>query len=586
MALPANVGTGFVTGLFMDNSGGLLSGTITFTASPPKILDATSAPPTTILPGPVTVTLSAGTFLKELVATDDTDLNPFGFTYLVSFALKSGSTSVPVDSFSISVPTGTSSSPVDLTVASPVPVNTGTPYGPGMYDARLSGVVANGTTNDRDALVAAFTAGAAFGATTVLPTGTIHNGGAVIPLPTGCKVVGAGVDATTWDGPGLKMVGDNRVSHITFDGTNSPTDNAIQCSATVATTDSEVTRCKFRNYALPAVNLNASADGLGATRVSVTDCEFAAVDTAVLIERGYDCTIARNTSAPGSGNYSFAAYGAEGCKFLGNTVNGGLVGILLLTSVNVAVGMQIARNLVAGNRIVGTEAEGISLDVHGNAAASVGIIDWGTVASKAYNGGVPGGQLQVTLDSAFASSPASRFFGYSLVVTSGAAAGAVLSIDGDSGGGALACNGTRNSVYTNLTVGDEATICTPIVGNIIQGNSVTDAGTFSIVIWGMGVGNIIEANTCRSTLTSTNSETGGPAGEVAVIGLDGLGASTHAFTTRTGRARPLMNIVRDNALHRCDLRFKVITFGGASGFTLSTTNVRTENMLMNSDSTT
>lgn len=132
MTLPANVNTGYVTGLFMDNGGALMSGTITFTPSPAKILDATSSPPTTILPTGVVVTLSAGTFSQKLIATDDTDLNPTGWTYRVDFALKSGSTQIAIDSFNIAVPTGLVGAAVDLTTLSPVvDPNAGTIYNGG-----------------------------------------------------------------------------------------------------------------------------------------------------------------------------------------------------------------------------------------------------------------------------------------------------------------------------------------------------------------------------------------------------------------------------------------------------------------------
>jgi len=114
MALPVNVGKGTVIGTFVDSSGIAATGQITFTPSPARLLDATSSPPTTILPKTVTANLVAGAFSVDLLATNDPDVNPSGFTYLVAFQLSG----VTVPSFSISVPEGVT---VDLATVSPIP---------------------------------------------------------------------------------------------------------------------------------------------------------------------------------------------------------------------------------------------------------------------------------------------------------------------------------------------------------------------------------------------------------------------------------------------------------------------------------
>lgn len=113
MPLPPNVGTGTVTGNFMDSAGVSMAGKIKFVPTAKKLLNATASPPVTILPKAVEVTLSDGGFTQVLVATDDPDNNPVGWNYRVEFQL----TAAAVDPFNIEVPEGGT---VDLTIVAPV----------------------------------------------------------------------------------------------------------------------------------------------------------------------------------------------------------------------------------------------------------------------------------------------------------------------------------------------------------------------------------------------------------------------------------------------------------------------------------
>lgn len=110
---PANVNYGTVTGRFVidivDSADAgdepdfvVPTGTITFVASVGKLLDATALPdPLTILRYPITGILDAQGYLctplangsagargLKLIATDDTDLNPTGWVWNVTYALK------------------------------------------------------------------------------------------------------------------------------------------------------------------------------------------------------------------------------------------------------------------------------------------------------------------------------------------------------------------------------------------------------------------------------------------------------------------------------------------------------------------
>jgi len=114
MALPANVGTGTVTGTIIDSVGDPAQGTVTFTPDYSQSRDVTSTPKVLITAKTVTTNLASdGSFTQTLVATDDTDLNPSGFTYTVKFDLKNGK----IGTFSFALPEGTT---VDLADAAPV----------------------------------------------------------------------------------------------------------------------------------------------------------------------------------------------------------------------------------------------------------------------------------------------------------------------------------------------------------------------------------------------------------------------------------------------------------------------------------
>jgi hypothetical protein len=146
MALPTNVNYGTVVGQFLlayadsndsgnDPDGVPAKGSIFFRPSPAKILDPGASPnPVTILPAVVEATLDSEGYLCgygtdrgiRLVATNDTDLNPTSWTWTVEFRLTAqDDTPVPVSSFSIALPAGTT---VDLTTVSPIPDANGTFY--------------------------------------------------------------------------------------------------------------------------------------------------------------------------------------------------------------------------------------------------------------------------------------------------------------------------------------------------------------------------------------------------------------------------------------------------------------------------
>ena len=140
MSLPANVGFGRVTGRLIraildgpiDTDTGpdgvpIEGAKVIFTASVNRVVNRTATPPVSIFIDPVTVVTNSdgilvspdGTEGVTLVASDDADLNPSGWTYKVTMTAPS----ISALSWSITVPEG---SVQDLATAIPVPANLGT----------------------------------------------------------------------------------------------------------------------------------------------------------------------------------------------------------------------------------------------------------------------------------------------------------------------------------------------------------------------------------------------------------------------------------------------------------------------------
>ena len=130
--LPSNVGYGTVVGKFLvaspDSADAgfnpdavAATGTVTFTAAPLRLIDAGAVPPVTIFPTPTVCTLNSSGVLAAteggtgvtLLATEDPDLSPVGWTYTVTVAI----TGHPAYEFDMSLPVGAT---VDLATVTPV----------------------------------------------------------------------------------------------------------------------------------------------------------------------------------------------------------------------------------------------------------------------------------------------------------------------------------------------------------------------------------------------------------------------------------------------------------------------------------
>lgn len=134
MALPANVGTCLVTGTFIravidsvdadrDPDGVPIEGlTVKFTASVPMVRNVSAVPPVMVFMDPIICTTNiSGTLIGldgqpgiRLVASDDPDLDPSGWTYKAELSAPT----LPKFSFSFVAPVGGT---VDLSTVVPVP---------------------------------------------------------------------------------------------------------------------------------------------------------------------------------------------------------------------------------------------------------------------------------------------------------------------------------------------------------------------------------------------------------------------------------------------------------------------------------
>lgn len=119
-ALPTDLDTATVTGSFVNLDGTPCAGTVTFEPAPCYWLAANDD--VTVLPSSTVATLDQdGTFSVELLATDEPDLNPVGWTYKVRVRLTDCEKAW---SFSMLAPADTV---IDLADVTPVDSDTGVP---------------------------------------------------------------------------------------------------------------------------------------------------------------------------------------------------------------------------------------------------------------------------------------------------------------------------------------------------------------------------------------------------------------------------------------------------------------------------
>jgi hypothetical protein len=120
VALPLSLDLVNVHGRYarLDNSN--VTGTVTFTPQSGVLTDAASL--TAVLPAPITAQVYNGQFSIDLPATDDPDLSPTGWTYLVHEGFPGGRAD-----YQITVPVAAKPTGVDVNAVAPskIPASTG-----------------------------------------------------------------------------------------------------------------------------------------------------------------------------------------------------------------------------------------------------------------------------------------------------------------------------------------------------------------------------------------------------------------------------------------------------------------------------
>lgn len=128
MPIPAEVGTGTVTGLFLEVDGTpLVDGEITFRPSPQRL--TVPEAPAMILPSVVVATTNVDGVLWSdgapgvtLIATDDESVQPHGWTWQVAFDFRGKRWAPQPFQFSFELATGAT---VDLAEVTPVAASNG-----------------------------------------------------------------------------------------------------------------------------------------------------------------------------------------------------------------------------------------------------------------------------------------------------------------------------------------------------------------------------------------------------------------------------------------------------------------------------
>lgn len=183
-------------------------------------------------------------------------------------------------------------------------------------------------------------------------------------------------------------------------------------------------------------------------------------------------------------------------RVIGNLVTGGIFGISLLGKANLAADRRpCSGNVIAGNIVLDTSEEGISLDTVGNVAAECLIREYDTIKTL-------GGSSVVTLNSAnWAAQTTYTGSKYDLVVVSATNASMVgrrFPITTHLGGAFTLNIGASD--YANLTIGDGVSVQMQVYDNVIANNVIIPrltsdrAYTSGVVLHGIGIGTIVANN--------------------------------------------------------------------------------------------
>lgn len=422
-------------------------------------------------------------------------------------------------------------------------------------------LAADGVTDDSAALTALLATASGAGQGVQLPKGTILLSSRVT-VPDNLHIRGISLLGTKIIGDGFSVGNYSTVSDMTLDGTGSPNGYGVSVLNSTTFSYSKVERCYFTSWASAGFRSQVTADNKEDEHWTVQDCLFQDNTYAIFCTGANYATVRNNIIISDPGQRGIFFYSGRANIITGNKVVGGIVGIGALFDRNVVNKRTFKDNIIANNQVLSASEEGISLDMYGNTAAQVSVLDWGTVATSSYD--APSNNLTLTLDALFDSVPDNQFQGYPLYFADGDAVGMVFTIASHTGN-SFVINNVYEGISTYPQAGDTVVIGLVASGNIITGNVVRNAGTYGIGLWGCNAGNIISQNVTESTQTVKELANATTCG-IEVWGLDGMVQSTLNYTGRLGRAPSPGNIVKDNVLVRTNTKNKVNVYGGG-GFT-------------------
>lgn len=329
MPLPSNVGTGTVTGNFSEDAipgVTLTSWKVTLYPSVRQFADVTATPPSIAFLKPsYEGTLDASGNLSMVVpATDDTSLNPLGFTYRVAYTFPG--LGLNPTSFYISVPEGGT---VDLPAVNPVQQSNGA--------VLVEGVPTGGTTGQ----VLAKASGTSYDTEWVDQTG---GGGGATTLGGLTDVTTTGVtsgqvlkyNGTEW-APGADNTGGGGGTVAWADVTDKPAVIAAGADAAAART---------------AIGAGTSSLALGTTGTTAKAGDYAPAwgdvsGKPAVIAAGADAATARSAIGAGTSNLAIGTTGTT--AMAGNKTAADLGGIV--SDVTGIAGAFVLPNIVGISQV-------------------------------------------------------------------------------------------------------------------------------------------------------------------------------------------------------------------------------------------
>lgn len=359
------------------------------------------------------------------------------------------------------------------------------------------------------------------------------------------------------------------VDGITFVAPGTSNSTAITNVNATAENDVKIRNNRFEGWAIN-VNVDRTADNTQTEGWTISDnVSLNGTVAGFYIVRLFKSLITRNKMVSAATSYQHILFTAGSRnRVTENELDFGKTGITWVyrRDLNGAFGTSF-RNVISGNTIVNISEEGISFDVNGSTAATVAVVDRGTVASKAN----PSGAIyNVVVSGGTWATETRDYTGYYACFLSGALKGQPVKITGHLG--ATLTLALAASQYAILTAADQFTVGMPFIGNVISGNTVDTSArgvARGLHLYGLCYQNTVVGNTVIGT--------GAAKGGLQVDSITGL-AQPANLSASSGLAPSEGNTVVGNTVNGDDLSIALHSYGGSY---TSSRNVVTGNTIVN-----